>query len=78
MEEEDASPWPIRGSFRLINPHRYFLKLQILDKELWIQPQFPPLSHVSAKSDLAAKPSLLQNPSLLKVKDIKASLKVWS
>lgn len=38
MKEDDTSPSPIRGSFRLINPHRYFVKLQILDKKLWIHP----------------------------------------
>lgn len=38
MEEDDSSPLPIRGNFRLINPHRNFVKLQILDKELWVHP----------------------------------------
>lgn len=38
VKEDDTSPLPIWGSFRLINPHRYFVKLQILDKELWIHP----------------------------------------
>lgn len=38
MKEDDTSPSAIRGSFRLINPHRYFVKLLILDEELWIHP----------------------------------------
>lgn len=38
VKEDESSPSPIRGSFRLIHPHRYFVKLQILDKELWIHP----------------------------------------
>jgi len=69
MKEEDASPSPMRCGFRLVHPHRYFVKLQILDKQLWVQSQPPSLSHVSAKSDLAAKSCLLQNPSLCKVKN---------
>lgn len=78
VKEDDASPSPIRGSFRLINPHRYFVKLQILDEELWVLPEFPSLPHIAAKSDLTAKSSLLQNPSLLKVNEVKASFKVSS
>lgn len=73
MEEDDSSPLPVRGSFRLINPHRNFVKLQILDKELWVHPQFPALPHVSAKSDLTAKSSLLQNPPLVEGKEVEKS-----
>lgn len=69
MKKHNSCPLAGRGSLRLVNPYRHFLKPQILDEELWVCPQNLSSLHVPHKVQLSADAKVFQNLSLFKGKE---------